>query len=172
MLPALAPVAPVLVEFKPELTRYGAKLLSGSELGMPVHAGTFLRERRMVLESALLGRGAELRRILIHELFHFVWMRLGNARRRDWASLLAAELANKARGELGWSAESRKIDLTAVDSRTGTLRWREYVCESFCDTAAWRHAGLAKHEEYTLARRWRNGRVQYFDGIEARALAL
>ncbi len=126
----------------------------------------------MVLESALLGRNTELRRILIHELFHFVWMRLGNARRRDWANVLTAELDKRARGELGWSAESRKIDLAAAESRTGTLRWREYVCESFCDTAAWRHAGLGKHDEYTLARRWCHQRVRYFNGIEARALAL
>jgi len=137
-----------------------------------VHAGTFLRERRMVLESALLGRSTELRRILIHELFHFVWMRLGNARRRDWAKLLAAELDKRARGELGWSAESRKMELAAADSGTGTLRWREYSCESFCDTAAWRHAGLGKHEEYTLARRWMDARAEFFDGLESRPLAL
>ena len=42
----------------------------------PVHAGSFLRERRIVFDCTQ----AEFPRILVHELFHFVWLRLGNPR--------------------------------------------------------------------------------------------
>ena len=37
-----------------------------------VHAATFIRQRRIVLDAELLSSDDELRRILIHELFHFV----------------------------------------------------------------------------------------------------
>ena len=54
-----------------------------------VHAATFIRQRRIVLDAELLRSDAELRRILIHELFHFVWARLANAVRRSFEELLA-----------------------------------------------------------------------------------
>ncbi len=171
-LPALAPADPVLIEFRPELTRRGAELESGSGVGIPVHAGTFLRERRVVLGSALLGRPPELRRILIHELFHFAWMRLGNRKRYGWESILAEEFDKRARGELGWSAELRKGELERGDRTRRTVKWREYACESFCDTAGWLHAGLRRHEEYTLARRWTERRKLFFVGLEQQPLAL
>ena len=171
-LPAIAAAESVLVEFLPDLTQLGGRLHSGGTAGVPVHAGSFLRERRIVLESALLSRVSELRRIMIHELFHFVWMRLGNVARHQWEALLSAELAAKGRGELGWSAEFRKDELKPKDRRLRTIRWREYACESFCDSAAWLYAGIANHEEYTLARRWREPRARFFQGLEKRPLAL
>jgi hypothetical protein len=66
----------------------------------PVHAGSFLRERRIAFDCA----GAEFPRIFVHELFHFVWLRAGNPRRRSWESLLMAEIESQARGDLVWSA--------------------------------------------------------------------
>jgi hypothetical protein len=62
--------------------------------GVDMDAGAFLRERRVVLARHLRGR--ELRRVTVHELFHFVWWRLGNPARHSWEALLLAE---RARGE-------------------------------------------------------------------------
>jgi hypothetical protein len=120
----------------------------------PVHAGTFLRERRIVFDCA----AREFARIFIHELFHFVWWKAGNPARRSFERLLAGEWKAGARGELGWSAEWRKDALRAADVRGRSRRWREYCAESFCDTAAWLYSGCRRHAEFTLERRFRAGR--------------
>jgi hypothetical protein len=127
-----------------------------------VHGVSFIRERRITLDSALRRGGSEYNRILVHELFHFVWVRLGNPVRRSWEELLASECAGGVRGELGWSAEWRKAALSASDRAGRTRRWREYCCESFCDTAAWLFSGIAAHEEFTLAGRYRRARRRWF----------
>jgi len=112
----------------------------------------------MVLDRALLKRPGELRRILIHELFHFAWAHLGNARRAGYEEVVRRERKARARGELGWSAEMRKSRLEDGKGRC----WREYVCESFCDTGAWMYAGVKRHDEYTLAARFRRRRAAWF----------
>jgi hypothetical protein len=130
--------------------------------GRDVHAGSFLRKRSIAFNC----QPGEFTRVCIHELFHFVWLRLGNQRRRTYEDLLLAERAAGARGELGWSAEWRKRDLTGGDIRTRSRLWREYCCESFCDTAAWIYSRIRRHEEFTLARRFCERRRQWFKGIE------
>jgi hypothetical protein len=132
---------------------------------MPVHAGSFLRRRKMTLDTALLGNQPELRRILIHELFHFVWLRLGNARRREWEERLREEMKQGARGELGWSSAMRKELLSRRDWRVRSRRWREYICESFCDTAAWQYGGDAAHEEFTLGVAASRRRAESFQSL-------
>ena len=131
----------------------------------PVHAGAFLRERRIAFNCTR----AEFPRIFVHEAFHFVWLRLGNARRRDYEELLALELARSLRGELGWAAECRKIALQSNDPRARTRRWREYCCESFCDTAAWLYSGVPKHGEFTLAKSARPVRRKWFENQLSRS---
>jgi len=123
-----------------------------------VYAGSFLRERRIAFDCSR----AEFPRIFVHEVFHFVWLRAGNPVRRSWEKLVKRELAAHARGELGWSAEWRKGALSAGDISRRTRRWREYCCESFCDTAAWIYSGVSRHEEFTLATRSRAGRREWF----------
>ena len=144
---------PVRVEFR-------KTLLDGA--GSPAHAATYLRQRRMVIEEALMADPEDFARIFVHELFHFVWLRLGNAKRKSYERLLAGELQRSAVGELGWSAEWRKAKLGRRDRIVRTRRWREYCCESFCDTAAWLYAGVEWHEEFTLARRLRAARRNWF----------
>lgn len=112
----------------------------------------------MVLDVDLKAHPAELARIALHEIFHFVWLRLNNAERRRWEQLLMEELAAGARGELGWSAEMRRNALRSGDLRRRTRRWRDYVCESFCDSAAWAFSGLRSHGEFTLPARFRPAR--------------
>ena len=130
-----------------------------------VDASAYLRERRVVLDAALTG--SEQRRVTVHELFHFVWWRLGNPTRWSWESLLAAE---RARGEAGWSAEWRKELLTTEDRRNRTRRWREYVCEAFCDSAA---AIYADRGQVTLATRFLARRHSWFAAtLEARPLSI
>lgn len=118
-----------------------------------MHAASFIRKREMVLERELISDAHEMARVFVHELFHFAWVRLGNQARRSFESLIEAEIAMGARGELGWSSQMRKA--------AGVKR-REYLCESFCDTAAWLYAGIAKHDEFTLAERHRIKRARWF----------
>ena len=153
----------IAVSFASNLRASRGQIFSGSRAarmtgGQEVHAATFIRRRRIILDSALSGRKSELARILIHELFHFVWVRLGNGVRRSYAGLLLLEAQARARGELGWSAEMRKQELAAQDGKL----WREYACESFCDTAAWLYAGLQRHDEFTLSARFRRRRAVWF----------
>lgn len=139
------------------------KLLSGKENGEAVHAASFLNQRLLILDSELLCYPNELRRILLHELFHFVWRRLGNPTRWQWETLLRREWDAKAKGELGWSAEWRKEAMQITDVHNRSRRWREYACESFCDTAAWLWG--PPHAEHTLPSRHRNHRKIWFQGI-------
>jgi hypothetical protein len=140
--------APIRIEHIPKLRdRRGA-----------VHAGSFLRERRIAFNCTR----AEFPRIFVHELFHFAWLRAGNPLRQSWEALLKAELAAHARGELGWSAEWRKSALETAAANRRTRRWREYCCESFCDTAAWLYSGIRSHPEFTLAPRFRVRRRVWF----------
>ena len=127
-----------------------------------MYAGTFVRQRRIVIETDLLNHPSELARILVHELFHFVWLRLGNRTRWAYEALLEAELRSRAQGELGWSAESRKIHLKRDHRVRRTRKWREYVCESFCDSAAWLFAEKKRHSEFTLAPPFRKLRRRWF----------
>jgi hypothetical protein len=130
-----------------------------------VHAASFLRERRIVLESELLARPPDLRLILTHELFHFVWWRLGNGKRRDFHNLLIAESSAQARAELGESSSVAKSSLLADDRDAQNARWKNYVCESFCDTAAWLYSGISTHPQFRLAQRWKWRRQAWFAGI-------
>ena len=123
-----------------------------------IHAGTDIPGRTIIFDTDLAAHPSELKRILIHEVFHFAWVRLGNPLRDSYAELVMDELRRGARGELGWSAEYRKLDL--VDE--SGPKWREYVCESFCDTAAWMYSRISKHDEFTLRARFRQRREQWF----------
>jgi hypothetical protein len=135
----------------------------------PVEAGAFLRERGIAFDCTR----AEFPRIFVHELFHFVWLRLGNRARLAFEALVEGELAAGARGELGWSAEWRKSALRAADRRIRSRPWREYCCESFCDTAAWLYSGLAHHSEFTLAARYRRRRRAWFaESVEGKRLSI
>lgn len=134
-----------------------------------VHAGAFLRQRKIAFDCA----SREFARIFVHELFHFVWLRLGNPRRHSYEEILRAEMGAKARGELGWSAEWRKRDLVEADLRHRTRCWRDYCCESFCDSAAWVYSGFERHEEFTLGPRFRARRRTWFlELTEGRELSI
>ena len=116
----------------------------------PHAAVTSIPRRLVLLDSSVLARHGEFERILVHELFHFAWVRLSNETRRGWEDVLRAEFRGRVAGELGWSAEWRKAKLPVRDASQRTPAWRRYVCESFCDTAAWLFSGLPRHDEFTL----------------------
>jgi hypothetical protein len=124
----------------------------------PVHAGSFLRQRRIALDCTR----AEFPRIFVHEVAHFIWLRLGNAMRFSYEHMVRAEIAARARGELGCSAQWRKDALRPGDIDARTRRWREYCCESFCDTAGWLYGGIGRHREYTLGGGCRRQRRAWF----------
>ena len=150
----------------PELRGRAIRLLSMRGLQDrrgPIHAGAFLRKRVIAFDCS----AAEFPRIFVHELFHFVWLHNGNQLRRSFEDVLQAECRCHARGELGWSAEWRKSELQFDDLGHRRRRWREYVCESFCDTAAWLYSGVQRHPEFTLAQRYRNRRRQWFEREQA-----
>jgi hypothetical protein len=159
----------VRLRFLPGLTADRRRLYSNRPRGEPVYAGSFIRKREIVLDKELKQQPRELARILIHELFHFAWVRLGNPVRRSYEELLREEWKQHARGELGWSAELRKIALAKIAlGKSGpaqTALWREYLCESFCDTAAWFYSSGRRHPEFTLAARHRNRRAAWFTAV-------
>jgi len=155
---------PIEIAFLPAPREHRGKLLSGNTAsGREVHAGSFLRQRRIVLDAALKKQPRELARILTHELFHFAWLRLGNPTRRSYEDLLRRECEDRVKGELGWSAERAKARLTPGDSVRRTRRWRQYVCESFCDSGAWLFAGARRHPEFTLPSAARSARRGWFE---------
>ena len=135
----------------------------------PVHAASFLRDRRIAFDCTR----AEFPRIFVHELFHFVWLHCGNPLRWSFEDLVRVECRSRATGELGWSAEWRKDDLQSRDIRGRCRPWREYVCESFCDTAAWLYSGVNRHPEFTLPQRNRLIRRRWFEQeLEPRGLSI
>ncbi len=125
-------------------------------------AATSVPRRLILLDAEVLTRRGDFERILVHEIFHFAWVRLSNSSRWSWERLLAREAGRHVRGELGWSAEWRKSKLGPADVRRRTAAWRRYACESFCDTAAWMFAGLRTHDEFTLGDRDRRTRRTWF----------
>ena len=151
----------IRLESLPRLTAWRGKLLSGEPKGEAVHAGSFLPKRRIILDRGLFAHSNNATRILLHEMFHFAWVRLSNAQRLSWELLLRDE--GGARGELGWSSEWRRRELAREDAESRSKRWREYACESFCDSAAWRFGALRSHVEFTLAARWRERRAAWLD---------
>jgi hypothetical protein len=142
---------PVRVGYRPNLR---------DSAGNPAHAASWIRARRIILDPELKRSAGNHRRILLHEYFHFAWVRLGNPRRLAWEAYLAAEWKSRARGEAGWSAEWRKRQLSARDVAQRSRRWREYCCESFCDTAAWVNRGA--DSEVTLSPTRRAARRAWF----------
>ena len=149
---------PEFFDGKPVPVRYRRNLRDIA--GNPAHAATSISQRFILLDPSLKRQAKEHRRILLHEYFHFAWVRLGNQRRRAWEMHLANEWRSGGRGEAGWSAEWRKQKLTAEDVIHRTKRWRDYCCESFCDTAAWITGGI--DSEVTLARTRRRARISWF----------
>jgi hypothetical protein len=125
----------------------------------PHLAATSIPKRLILLDREVLLKKGDFERILIHEIFHFAWVRLSNASRRDWENLLASE---KKAGELGWSAEWRKLKLQPSDARLRSPKWKRYARESFCDSAAWLFADLKTHDEFTLPAALRRARKLWF----------
>jgi hypothetical protein len=153
---------PIEVTFIDAPRSHRGKLHSGGAAGFEIHGASFVRERRIVLDRSIRASD-ELDRILIHELFHFAWVRLGNPRRSVYERILLRERELRTRGELGWSAESRKLALRPDAAQQRTRRWREYACESFCDTAAWLLGNVNSHSEFTLSLRARERRRRWFE---------
>lgn len=129
----------------------------------PHLAAASLNRRVILLDREVLTRRGEFERILIHEIFHFVWRRMSNPARRSWEKAVHREIGAGAKGELGWSAEWRKAKLKSRDPVERSAAWRRYACESFCDTAAWCFAGLRDHQEFTLPERFRRRRRRWFE---------
>jgi len=153
----------VKVGFLPALTAGARKLYSNRKFGEPVYAATYIRKRKIVLDQELARSPRELARILTHELFHFAWVRLSNQSRDSYEVLVREEWKRHTRGELGWSAESRKMALSRTPRAIHRPKpWREYLCESFCDTAAWFYSGVRRHPEFTLPQRYREKRAEWF----------
>jgi hypothetical protein len=154
----------ISVSFLPDLAAWKGKLVANAAgRGTAVYAASFIRKRKIVLDDSLRRDPAQLRFFLIHELFHFGWARLGNSKRDEFARLLKEEMEHGASGDLGESSSLKRRD--ATPSRA--LRWREYVCESFCDTAAWLYSGVELSAGRRLGRVWRERRKQWFEAVFA-----
>jgi hypothetical protein len=161
------------VRYRPRLTAWKGQLLSKSHKGDAVYAGCFLRKRQIVLDDGMLRTPRVLERIFVHEVFHFVWSRLGTPLRDSWHQLIESEVVRGARGDLGWSAESMKLSVSDEDRSTRSRRWKDYVCEAFCDTAGWYFGSANRYAEMTLGPEERSGRRAWFrEHIGRRPLAV
>ena len=161
-MPQLRARERIHVSFRPHLTAYRGKLLSKSPKGDAVYAGSFLRKRKIVLDEQMLRTPRVLERIFVHEVFHFVWSKLGVGLRSSYEQLVMEEIENGVLGELGWSAESMKLQLTKSDCEGRTRRWKDYICESFCDSAGWLFGTARQYSEMTLGRGERDARRRWF----------
>jgi hypothetical protein len=123
-----------------------------------------VRKREVVLDRALAAAPAELKRVVAHEMFHFVWLRMTNRQRREWGGLLRAE---RSSGELGWSSEWRRRELSGDDARMNTRRWREYASESFSDTGAWLASGGIGDPDRLLGRKWIGRRMRFLAELKS-----
>lgn len=133
--------------------------------GGSVYAGALLRQRAIVLDRCLRGSLPEFDRIFIHEIFHFVWVRLSNKDRWNYEALVAREIRGRVPGEQGWSSQWRKEELRGTDRTARPRRWREYLCESFCDSAARLYSGIESHPEYSLPPRYSDLRREWFGDL-------
>jgi len=95
-----------------------------------VHAASFLPRREIVFDEALLDHAPDFVNIVAHEIYHFVWRRLSNLDRKDWALLLEQEQTPLHPGL------SSRLRFDAWVAKRTPRRWKDYVCEAFCDTAA------------------------------------
>jgi len=152
---------PIRIDVRPVLLVSGGRLVHSGARGAPVHAASDILGRRILLEEELYGRAGELARVLTHELFHFVWARMRNACRWSYEAVLEREIRLRGKGELGWPAEEKKQRLERRDVEDRTRRWRDYVCESFCDTAAWYFTG-GSDGETLLKPRFQAWRAAWF----------
>ena len=147
------------------LMAHRGHLVRDSSRGSAVYAAAFLRDRKIILEAGLLSNSQTFRLILVHELFHFVWLRLGNRARGEFDRVLRREWKSGARGELGESAGVQKAKLRQTSAGVSSRHWRDYVCESFCDTAAWLYAEVEDGSSFTLAKGWRERRNSWFQSV-------
>ncbi len=151
----------ISVEMKPQLSVSRGQLLSSEERGTPVYAASFIRRRCIVLDSALLATPRLLRAILVHELSHFVWVRLSNLSRNQFSLLIQQEHGSKARGEVGESASVHKLALSSSWASGHARLWRNYICESFCDTSAAVFVPDAPRPRPHLSLRWLRIRCEW-----------
>ncbi len=77
-----------------------------------------------------MGHAPDFVNIVAHEVYHFVWRRLSNADRASFSELLAGEATPL---HTGLSSRTR---YEAWRTKSTQLRWKDYVCEAFCDSAA------------------------------------
>ena len=87
--------------------------------------------------------------------------------------VIRKEFDHDVLGELGWSAESMKLQLTKSDRKKRTRRWKDYLCESFCDTAGWLFGSARQYSEMTLGREERDARRRWFrENLSDRSLPI
>ena len=97
--------------------------------GDEIFAASFLARREIVFALELLDDASALVEVFAHEIYHFVWRRLGNVERANWAALLGGEAVPKHAGL------SSQLRFETFQNSGKDRHWKDYVCEAFCDTA-------------------------------------
>ena len=139
---------PLPLTGRPIEIRYQANLLDTA--GNAAHAATFIRDRLIVLDEDLQkdSRGARCAFCSMN-----CCTSSGCGRETGAASHGKTSCAKNGKRAFAANADGRpsgaRMQLRAVDVRVRTRAWREYCCESFCDTGAWFCGGGEK--EVTLA---------------------
>lgn len=118
------------IRFASRLRAHRGKLEFGPGPGDEVFAASFLTRREIVFEESLLQHAPEFLNICAHEIYHFVWRKLSNADRAAWETVLKAE---KRPVHAGLSS---RVAFDRHRERPNPKRWKHYLCEAFCDSAA------------------------------------
>ncbi len=118
------------IRFASHLRAHRGKLEFGPGPGDEVFAASFLTRREIVFDESLLHHAPEFLNIFAHEIYHFVWRKLANADRTAWEALLKNEKRPLHSGL------SSRVAFERHRERPSAKKWKHYVCEAFCDSAA------------------------------------
>jgi hypothetical protein len=159
---------PIHLRLERNLRAVKGKLQLGGIQGRELDGASFIRQREIVLADSLSQ--PEHRRVLLHELFHFVWVRLSNQQRRSYEELLRSEMDRGVIGELSWPSFQAKERLNKQDWSTRSKGWRGYACESFCDTCSWYWRGMPGEGESAFPKIERTVRKRWVENLSAAAI--
>jgi hypothetical protein len=118
------------IRFASHLRAHRGKLEFGPGPGDEVFAASFLTRREIVFDESLLHHAPEFLNIFAHEIYHFVWRKLANEDRISWDALLQME---KRPLHCGLSS---RVAFERHRERPSSKKWKHYLCEAFCDSAA------------------------------------
>jgi hypothetical protein len=132
----------------------------------PHLAATSIPRRLILLDAELLRNRDDFDRILVHEIFHFAWVRLSNQSRRGWEAVLQSEFDPRApgdfaRAELGVGKLGRS-ELGESELGQGELGRGKLGKGELGWSAEWRKQKLTRADRTRRSPAWRRYACESF----------